>query len=104
MTFWSMIMTKVPEGQAEQTIQAFIKRRCIEESAETVPGFQHGELLHSTDQPGLLCVLAAWDYAAAYQQWLDSPLRAKQWPDLEGMFTGDLQSLMFQSVHTVSKP
>lgn len=104
MTFWSMLMVKAIPDQGEQSAQAFIQRRCIEESAETIPGFQHGELLRSTTEPDLLCVLCSWDDEAAYQQWLDSPLRAKQLPDLAEVFTGDIQSLMFQTIHTVTKP
>jgi len=34
MTFWSMLTTKVPEDKADSSIAVFIKRRCIEESAE----------------------------------------------------------------------
>lgn len=104
MAFWSMLTTKVPADKVDSSIAAFIKRRCIEESAETVPGFRHGQLLQSTDDPGVLCVLCTWDNKASYQQWLDSPLRAKQWPDLDGIFTGEIQSSMFESVHAVSKP
>jgi len=91
MTFWSMLTTKVPEDQAASSIAAFIKRRCIEESAETVPGFRHVELLQSTDDPGVQCVLCSWNDKASCQQWLDSPLRAKQWPDREAIFTGEVQ-------------
>ncbi|NJN05563.1 MAG: antibiotic biosynthesis monooxygenase [Rhodobacteraceae bacterium] len=104
MTFWSMLTTKVAADKADSSIAAFVKRRCIEESAETIPGFRHGELLQSTDDPGVLCVLCAWDDKSSYQQWLDSPLRAKQFPDLQSIMTGDLQSGMFESVHEVDKP
>jgi heme-degrading monooxygenase HmoA len=97
-----MITTKL-DG-ADEAIAAFIKRRCIEESAETIPGFRHGQLLQSTEDPGVLCVLCAWDDKASYQQWLDSPLRAKQIPDLPGILTGDLESGMFKTVHEVEKP
>ncbi|NJK88957.1 MAG: antibiotic biosynthesis monooxygenase, partial [Myxococcales bacterium] len=68
-------------SRADKAIAAFIQRRCIEESAETIPGFRHGQLLQSTDNPGEVVVLTAWDDQASYQQWLDSPLRAAQFPD-----------------------
>jgi len=103
MAFWSMIMVNVHEGQAESSVQAFIRRRAIEEAAETIPGFQHGELLLSTNEPDLLCVLCSWENEAAYQQWLASPLRARQFPDLQEMITSDINPLMFLSKHTVSK-
>ena len=66
--------------QTDRSAQAFIKRRAIEESAETIPGFLHGELVVSTGEPDLLCVLCSWTDEDAYQQWLASPLRAKQGP------------------------
>jgi heme-degrading monooxygenase HmoA len=104
MTFRSLLIIKANPGQAEQSTQAFIQRRCIEESAETIPGFQHGELMRSTTNPEFLCVLCSWDHAAAYQQWLDSPVRAKQGPDLAGAFTDDIQSWLFETIHTVEEP
>ncbi|NJL54122.1 antibiotic biosynthesis monooxygenase [bacterium] len=104
MTFWSMLTTKVAADAADSTIEAFVKRRCIEESAETIPGFRHGQLLQSTQAPGVLCVLCSWDNKASYQQWLDSPLRAKQFPDLKDILTGDLETGEFESVHEVNQP
>ncbi|NJK88937.1 MAG: antibiotic biosynthesis monooxygenase [Myxococcales bacterium] len=104
MTVWSMLTTKVAADAADSTIAAFVNRRCIEESAETIPGFQHGQLLQSTKDRGVLCVLCAWDDKASYRQWLDSPLRAKQFPDLQGILTGNLETGEFVSVHDVEKP
>lgn len=104
MTFWSMLTTKVAAERADTSIAAFVKRRCIEESAESIPGFRHGQLLQSTDDPGVLCVLCSWDDQASYQQWLDSPLRAKQFPDLQRVLSGDLKTGEFESVHEVEKP
>jgi hypothetical protein len=40
MTFWSMLTTKVDADAADNVIDVFVKRRCIEESAEAIPGFQ----------------------------------------------------------------
>jgi heme-degrading monooxygenase HmoA len=104
MTFWSMLTTKVDADAAANTIDVFVKRRCIEESAETIPGFQHGQLLQSTEDPGVPCVLYSWDDKASYQQWLDSPLRAAQFPDLQGITASDLVTGMFETVHDVAKP
>jgi heme-degrading monooxygenase HmoA len=104
MAFWSLLMFKAHAGQTDRSAQAFIKRRAIEESAETIPGFLHGELVVSTDEPDLLCVLCSWTDEAAYRQWLASPLRAKQGPDLQGLADGESKTMMFRSVHTVSKP
>jgi heme-degrading monooxygenase HmoA len=99
-----MLTTKVDADAADNVIDVFVKRRCIEESAETIPGFQHGQLLQSTEDPGVLCVLCSWDDKASYQQWLDSPLRAAQFPDLQGITASDLVTGMFETVHDVAKP
>ena len=104
MAFWSLLMFKAREGQTDRSAQGFVKRRAIEESAETIPGFLHGELVVSTDDPGLLCVLCSWENEAAYRQWLASPLRAKQGPDLQGLGDGEAKTMMFRSVHVVDKP
>ena len=103
MAFWSMLMMKVHEGQAESSARAFIKRRAIEEAAESIPGFQHGELLQSTHDPAQFCVLTSWDEEDAYRQWLESPLRAKQFPDLVGLMADSPKTMIFQSLHRVSK-
>lgn len=104
MAFWSMLMIKVREGQAEVSAQTFIKRRAIEEAAESIPGFQHGELLQATNDPLQFCVLTSWEDEDSYRQWLESPLRAKQFPDLEGLLADGVKTMMFKSLHLVSKP
>ncbi len=104
MTFWTMLMIKVHDGDAKAAADAHTKRRCIEEAAESIPGFVHGETMLSTDEPDLFCVLCGWENAAAYQEWQNSPLRAKQAEDLAGDISGDIKTLSFQSVHVVTKP
>lgn len=104
MSFWTMLMIKVHDGNAEAAAQAHTKRRAIEEAAETIPGFLHGETLLSTDEPDLMCVLCGWENEAAYKQWQDSPVRAKQVTDLAGVLSGDIKTWSFRSVHSVAKP
>jgi len=41
---------------------------------------------------------------AAYRQWLASPLRVKQGPELQGLADGEGKTMMFRSVHAASKP
>ena len=104
MTFWTMLMIKVKDGTAEAAAQAHTKRRSIEEAAETIPGFVHGETMLSTDDPSLFCVLCGWENGAAYSEWQNSPLRAKQAEDLaEVISVKDVKTLSFQSVHVVAK-
>ena len=104
MTYWTMLMIKVHDGDAKAAADAHTKRRSIEEAAESIPGFVHGETMLSADQPGLFCVMCGWENKAAYQAWQNSPLRAKQVQDLAGVISADWSTMSFQSVHTVEKP
>jgi len=43
MTYWTRLMIKVHDGDAKAAADAHTKRRSIEEAAESIPGFVHGE-------------------------------------------------------------
>ncbi len=86
MTFWSMMMVKVLEGQAEEAAQVWIKNRIVEAAAETIPGFLHGEVMLSTDEPDQVCVMCGWEDKAAYEEWQSSPVRAKITTDLSSLY------------------
>lgn len=104
MSFWTMLMIKAHDGNGEAVAQAHIKRRCVEEAAETIPGFLHGETMLSVEDPSLVCVMCTWEDEAAYNEWLGSPLRAKQTEDLMKVLSVDVKSCSYRSVHTVAKP
>ena len=104
MPFWTMLMIKVDRGDAEIAAKAHTDRRAIEEAAETIPGFLHGETMLSTDDPNLFCVLCAWKDEAAYEQWQNSPVRAKQTQDLAGTISGEIKTQSFRTMHGVPKP
>jgi len=104
MTYWTMLMIKSHDGDAKPAADAHTNRRCIEEAAESIPGFVHGETMLSADDPGLFCVLCGWENEAAYKQWLASPLRAKQTQDLADLISADMNTMAFQTLHVVDKP
>ena len=104
MTFWTMLMIKLHDGDAKAAAEAHTNRRSIEEAAESIPGFVHGETMISTDESDLFCVMCGWENEAAYRQWQDSPLRAKQVHDLAGVIDAEVETLSFQSVHVVTMP
>ena len=104
MSFWTMLMIKAHDGNGEAVAKVHINRRCVEEAEETIPGFLHGETMLSAEDPGLVCVMCTWKDEAAYQEWVDSPVRAKQTSDLAGVISADIKTLSFQSVHSVVKP
>lgn len=104
MSFLTMLMMKAHDGDGEAMAQAHTRRRAIEEAAETIPGFLHGETMLSTEDSGLVCVMCAWEDEAAYREWQNSPVRAKQVTDLAGAISADLKTYSFRSVHNVNKP
>lgn len=97
-------MIKAHDGDGEAAAEAPTKRRSIEEAAETIPGFLHGETPLSTEDPGLVCVLCAWEDEAAYNEWQNSPLRAKQVEDLAKVISVDIETYAFRGVHSAKKP
>lgn len=103
VTFWSMLMVRVHNSQAEAAAQEWVKRRTVEEAAETVPGFRHGQVLISKDEPDLICVMCGWANKAAYEEWQNSPVRAKQATDLSEVVSADVKTLFFENLHTVLK-
>ncbi len=104
MTFWTMLMIKDHNGDAKAVAEAHTKRRAIDEAAETIKGFKYGECMVSTNEPGLVCVLCGWEDEAAYKEWLDSPVRAKQTTDLATVISADVNTLSFESFHVVPGP
>ena len=48
MNFWTMLMIRANDD-AKAVTDSHINRRCVEESAETIPGFLHGETMLSTE-------------------------------------------------------
>ena len=103
MSYWTMLMIKAHDGNGEAVAHAHIKRRCVEEAQETIPGFLHGETMLSAEDPGLICVMCTWKDEAAYQEWVNSPVRAKQTSDLAGVIAADMNTSSFRSIHTVAK-
>ena len=99
MTVRSLLSFRVHPGQREAAAQAYARRRVLEECAETIPGFLGGELVLSQEDPDLLCVIALWDSAASYQQWLASPVRAAQGPELAPFLAQTPSSAMFDVAH-----
>lgn len=104
MTYWTMLMIKVKDGNAKAAADAHTRRRSIEEAAESIPGFLHGETMLCTDETDLFCVMCGWEDEAVYHAWQNSPLRAQQVQDLSGVISADIKTISFQSVHVVNKP
>jgi heme-degrading monooxygenase HmoA len=100
-------MIKVPAADLNEATERFVKRRIIEECAETVPGFLHGDLMTSHEKDGQICVMCKWTDKAAYDAWAASPVRAKQNEDVlrytahADFEAGHVHTLIFDGVHAV---
>jgi heme-degrading monooxygenase HmoA len=68
--------------------RAFAELEIFEHSRRS-GGFLGGRLLRAVDGDGVL-VLAEWDDAAAYQGWLDNPIRSELGAQLGPLLTDDV--------------
>ena len=99
--FWSFLEIKAIEATAEEAAAIHTNRRCVEECAETIPGFRYGETLISVDDPSLATVVCGWADKTAYEQWQQSPVREKQLQDLVGQVKVETKEHTFKSFHKV---
>lgn len=100
MTVRSLLSFRVHPGQREAAVQVYVSTRVLEECAEAIPGFLSGELVLSHDDPDAMCVVALWDCAASYRQWLASPVRAAQAPDFAPFLVQTPTSAIFDLAHS----
>jgi heme-degrading monooxygenase HmoA len=61
-------------------------------------GFRGGRLLRPVVRGDPFLVVAEWDDAAAYQRWLDSPVRARLADELEPFVAGPLEGALYEDV------
>lgn len=85
MSFHSFMMITAVDGSDCDVAKVWTERRCIEEAAESIPGFQLGEILKSNDNTQVTWVHCCWDLESSYEEWLISPLRLKQTEDLASL-------------------
>lgn len=104
MPYFSMLMITGKGMSGKEAAQAWIDRRCIEEAAESIPGFLRGQVLVSDDSDDKACVMCVWSSKSGYEAWLQSPLREKQTADLTPVVSVDINTICFDQVHDVEKP
>jgi heme-degrading monooxygenase HmoA len=98
MPFISMLSFKSHDGNGAKLAELHMGRRCVEEAAETIPGFIAGETMLCEEDPSQVLVMCTWENKAAYQEWLDSPVRDAQTADLIGSISADISTLSYQSL------
>ena len=103
IAFWSILELRMKSGTAKEAAEAHSKRRAIEECAETVSGFVHGETLLSTEDPKLMLVICGWENEDAFEEWQQSPVREKQTTDLAPVIDAEAKELKFVRFHVVNR-
>ncbi len=103
MPYFSMLMVTAHNKTAKETAEIWIDRRCIEEAAESIPGFLHGEVLVQDEADDSICVLCVWNAKSDYEDWLKSPVRDKQGADISPLLSADLNTTCFNQVHNVQQ-
>jgi len=99
-----MLMITAHNKTARETAQIWIDRRCIEEAAESIAGFLHGEVLVHDQADDKVCVLCVWKARSDYEAWQKSPIRAKQGTDIAPLVSADVNTICFDQMHEVERP
>jgi heme-degrading monooxygenase HmoA len=88
VTFVSLLKLPVRRGAEEQLVQLFAQLEIFERSRES-GGFLSGRLLRPLADGDPFVVVADWESADAYRNWLDNPIRADLGAQLEAVLAGD---------------
>lgn len=97
MSVVSVLRVAVREG-AEARLQEAYASLGIFERARESGGFRSGRLLRPVVPGEPFLVVAEWDDAAAYQRWLDSPVRAELATQLDPLIAGPPQGSVYEEV------
>jgi quinol monooxygenase YgiN len=77
-----MLALRAKPGRRDEVVALFERLEVLRE-AGAVSGFVSAELQIAADDADDLLVTATWESAAAYDAWLDSPVRERMRPALE---------------------
>jgi len=89
VSFLSVLTISVRDGA---DLAGAFERLEIFEHSRRSGGFRRGQLLRPLEPGGPYLVVAEWESADAYQQWLDNPVRAELGAELEPLLDGDVVS------------
>lgn len=97
MTVVSVLRVPVREGAGGRLVEAFSGLE-IFAHARASGGFDGARLLRPVVPGEPYLVVAEWDDAAAYQAWLDNPVRAELARRLEPLVDGTLEGVVYEEV------
>ena len=92
----SVLILRARSGRRNDVVALFARLGVLRE-ASAVPGFVDAEL-HVADGDELL-VTATWESAAAYDGWLESPVRERMRPELEELLVEPPVPRVYELVH-----
>lgn len=97
MSVVSVLRLPVHAGAEARLEAAFTSLRIFERARES-GGFRNGRLLRPVLAGEPFLVVAEWDDAAAYQGWLDNPVRAELAAQREPLIGGLLETRVYEDV------
>jgi quinol monooxygenase YgiN len=88
-------------GRRDEFLETFRRIEVLEASSAQA-GFRGGQLLVDVEDPDAAMVIAQWDSPAAYEGWLESPVREEIGEQLRPFWADDPQGRVFELVHEVA--
>lgn len=96
----SVLTFTLRPGQRDEFVDTF-RRLGVLEISSFQPGFLGAQLHLDLADPDLALVTATWESAAAYQGWLDNPVRDTLSAELDPLLIGEPRGGLFERAHEV---
>jgi quinol monooxygenase YgiN len=96
----SVLHLRARSGRRDDVVALFARLEVLRE-ASAVPGFVAAELQVAVDRSDELLVTATWESAAAYDVWLESPVRERMRPALEELLAEPPAGRVYELVQTL---
>jgi heme-degrading monooxygenase HmoA len=87
-------------GRRDEFVETFRRLGVLETSSHQA-GWRGGQLLVDVEDPDAALGIARWDSPAAYQGWLDNPVREEIGDQLEPFLAADPQGGLVETVYEV---
>jgi heme-degrading monooxygenase HmoA len=97
----SVLRFSLLPGRRDDFVATFGRIEVLETSSGQA-GFQGGQLLVDVEDPDAAIVIARWDSPAAYQGWLDNPVREVIGEQLRPFLVDDPEGRVLDLVHEVA--
>ena len=96
----SLLRFALLPGRRDEFVETFRRIHVLETSSHQA-GWRGGQLLVDVSDPDAAMVIARWDSPAAYQGWLDNPVREEIGDQLEPFLAADPEGCVVDLVHEV---